>query len=94
MMRAMLKGAAALAAAALPLASPQAANNHQAEYDADLSCAAYHLEIAGFYKSDLGRDNPRSDELIEQYRLKGTAKLGEALKHGAALGKDLEAVKT
>ena len=87
------KLAAALVAASLPLAAPLAAQGTKADYERELSCAAYHLEIAGYYKSELGQDDPRSESLTEQYRQSGTAKVNEAMGYGAELGKGADEVK-
>ena len=91
---ASLKAAAALAAVAATSTTAYAAQDSKAAYDRDLSCAAYHLEIAGFYKSERGQTQPRSTQLEAQYRASGTAKLSDALVHAEALGKELAEVKT
>ena len=90
---AMLKTAAALAVAvAIPTAG-HAAQDSASAYQADLSCAAYHLEIAGFYKSDLGKEEPRSEQRYDQFKQSGTAKLESAMEHANAIGKDIDTVK-
>jgi hypothetical protein len=90
----LLKGAAVLAAASLPLGAAAAAQSGATAYDRNLSCAAYHLEIAGFYQSEIGQEHARSAELSEQYRASGTQWVAAAMDRAAALGKDADAVKT
>ena len=92
MKKAMLTAAALAVSAAIPTAG-HAAQNSKSAYAADLSCAAYNLEIAGFYKSEMGKAKPRSEELVRQYTAAGSIKLTEAMAHAEALGMEQDSVK-
>ena len=89
----LFKGATVLAVATLPFGAAMAAQNGTTAYGVELSCAAYHLEIAGYYQSEIGQEHARSAELSEHYRTSGTQWVAAAINRAAALGKDADTVK-